>query len=342
MDTHSTQGLMLNRRRLLGVGGAGLMLAGCGGPQSRPLLSADAHPAEYPTVQAVEHMASLLREETNGRLDIRIYSGGQLGSERDTLEITTFGGLDLNRVNLAPLNAIEPMTAIPSLPFLFRSIAHMRATLDGPVGDAILASLVPHDLVGLCFYDSGQRSFYNTRRPIRTPDDMQGMKIRVQNSDLYVAMIRALGADATPMSLGEVYQSLVQGVIDGAENNWPSYESTRHFEAARYYSLTGHVMAPEILVMSTNRWRKLSDGDKALVRSAAKRSVPVMREQWDERVTASRARVLASGVEVNDVDDIGAFQTLMAPVWERFIRTPQQQALVDQTVALGEEMETRS
>lgn len=328
----------VSRRTLLATGSASLALAGCGQTGQRPLLSSDTHPADYPTVQAVQHMAKLLREETGGRLDIRIYSGGQLGSERDTLEITTFGGLDLNRVNLAPLNAIEPMTTTPSLPFLFRSQDHLHATLDGEMGDEILASLEPHNLIGLCFYDSGERSFYNTKRPILTPDDMNGMKIRVQNSDLYVSMIRALGADATPMSLGEVYQSLVQGVIDGAENNWPSYESGRHFEAAPYYSLTRHVMAPEILVMSLSRWRKLSEEDRTLVRSAAKRSVPVMRQLWNERVEGARTRLIEAGVEVNEVADLAAFQERMRPVWERFVTTPQQKDLVDRIVALGEDM----
>ncbi|MGB3626406.1 MAG: TRAP transporter substrate-binding protein DctP, partial [Henriciella sp.] len=188
-----TTPFQLSRRAVLATGSAGLALAGCSQGQSRPLLSSDTHPADYPTVQAVKHMAKLLREETDGRLDIRIYAGGQLGSERDTLEITTFGGLDLNRVNLAPLNAIEPMTTIPSLPFLFRSQDHLHATLDGEIGETILASLEPHNLIGLCFYDSGERSFYNTEKPILLPEDMNGMKIRVQNSDLYVAMIRALG-----------------------------------------------------------------------------------------------------------------------------------------------------
>ena len=145
-----------------------------------------------------------------------MFAGGQLGSERDTLEITSFGGLDLNRVNLAPLNAIEPLTLVPALPFLFRSSEHMRRALDGAVGDRILASLEPHGLIGLAFYDSGARSFYNTKRPIRRPSDMVGLKLRVMNSDLYVAMVRALGADATPMSLGEVYQALASGVVDGA------------------------------------------------------------------------------------------------------------------------------
>ena len=308
-------------------------------PQASNHLSHAITPQDYPTVQAVEHMAGLLREESDGRLDIRIYSGGQLGSERDTLEITTFGGLDLNRVNLAPMNAIEPLTLIPSLPFLFRSQAHLHATLDGEVGDAILASLEPHGLIGLCFYDSGERSFYITSGPIRMPSDMSGMKIRVQNSDLYVAMIRALGADATPMSLGEVYQSLVQGVIDGAENNWPSYHSGRHFEAAPYYSLTRHVMAPEILVMSRSRWNKLSDADREHVVDAALRSVPFMRDLWNARVEKARETLLASGIEVNEVDDLSAFQALMEPVWDRFVNTPEQKRLVERTVQIGEELE---
>ena len=336
-----TQTPSLNRRRVLQAGAAGLAgmsLGACGQAGSRPLLSSDTHPSDYPTVQAVRHMGEVLREQTDGRLDIRIYAGGQLGSERDTLEITSFGGLDMNRVNLAPLNSIEPMTVIPSLPFLFSSTEHMRQSLDGAPGDVILNSLVPHNLVGLCFYDSGERSFYNTRQAIRTPDDMRGMKIRVQNSDLYVAMIRALGADATPMPLGEVYQSLVQGVIDGAENNWPSYESGRHFEAAPYYSLTRHVMAPEILVMSLSRWRKLSEADQELVVNAAKSSVPFMRELWDARVAGARERLLDAGIQANEVDNLSDFQELMEPVWENFIVTPEQEELVNQIQSIGSEL----
>ena len=336
-----TQTPSLNRRRVLQAGAAGLAgmsLGACGQAGSRPLLSSDTHPSDYPTVQAVRHMGEVLREQTDGRLDIRIYAGGQLGSERDTLEITSFGGLDMNRVNLAPLNSIEPMTVIPSLPFLFSSTEHMRQSLDGAPGDVILNSLVPHNLVGLCFYDSGERSFYNTRQAIRTPDDMRGMKIRVQNSDLYVAMIRALGADATPMPLGEVYQSLVQGVIDGAENNWPSYESGRHFEAAPYYSLTRHVMAPEILVMSLSRWRKLSEADQELVVNAAKSSVPFMRELWDARVAGARERLLDAGIQANEVDNLSDFQGLMEPVWENFIVTPEQEELVNQIQSIASEL----
>lgn len=315
--------------RRMFVAGVAAGIAGCGrAGETRPLYSNDTHPEEYPTVQAVKEMARLLRERSGGRLDVKVFAGGQLGSERDTLEITTFGGLDMNRINLAPLNSIEPLTTAPSLPFLFRSTDHMRRSLDGAPGEKILASLEPHGLIGLCFYDSGERSFYNTQRPILRPEDMRGMKIRVQNSDLYVALIKALGADATPMSLGEVYQSLVQGVIDGAENNWPSYESGRHFEAAPYYSLTRHVMAPEVLVMSLSRWRKLAVEDREAVRQAAKDSVPFMRALWDKRVEDACNRLLAAGVMANEVEDISLFADRMRPVWDRFIVTEAQRTLV--------------
>lgn len=342
MPASALTGALTRRSALAMTSAAGLALTGCGQARQRPLLSADSHPADYPTVKAVEYMGELLRERTNGRLDIRVYSGGQLGSERDTLEITSFGGLDLNRVFLAPMNAIEPLTAIPSLPFLFRSTEHMRQSLDGAPGEAILNSLRPHNLIGLCFYDSGERSFYNSRRPIMTPDDMVGMKIRVPNSDLNVAMIRALGADATPMSLGEVYQSLVQGVIDGAENNWPSYESGRHFEAAQHYSLTRHMMTPEILVMSRNRWDKLSEDDQALIKQTAKESVPFMRALWDERVNGARQRLIESGVLVNEVADLPAFQSAMSDVWDRFVTTDQQRRLVSEIGEIGDRLEAET
>lgn len=327
-------GLAPTRRQAIAAAGAALV-AGCGDAAARPLFSSDTHPDGYPTVEAVKEMARLLRKRTDGRLDIRIFAGGQLGSERDTLEIVTFGGLDMTRVNLAPLNSIEPLTVVPALPFLFRSTDHMRRALDSSIGDEILASLSAHDLIGLCFYDSGERSFYTSKRPILTPDDMRGMKIRVPNSDLYVAMIKAVGADATPMDIGEVYQGLVQGVIDGAENNWPSYETGRHFEAARYYSLTRHIIAPEVLAMSKRRWDKLSADDRTAISAAAKESVGYMRTLWDKRVEDARARLLKAGVEANEIQSAELFVARMRPVWEQFIVTDKQKRLVDEIEKMG-------
>ena len=328
---------MIARRKVL-LGGlaasAAALLGGCERRMSGLLTSSDTHPGDYPTVKAVEYMGRLLSERTGGRLGIKVYAGGQLGSETDTLEITSFGGLDFNRVNLAPLNSVEPATIPFSLPFVFESVDHMRRTADGPVGDEVLAALEPHGLIGLCFYDSGARSFYNTRQAIASPADMRGLKLRVPASDLYVAMVNALGANAVPIPFGEVYQALAQGVIDGAENNWPSFESARHYEVARFFSLTEHLLTPEVLVMSKTRWDRLSAPDRELVRAAAKESVGEMRRLWDLRVEEARAAITGSGVAVNEVDK-AAFSELMKPVWAEFVTTPQQKSLVERIVAMG-------
>ena len=283
--------------------------------------SADTHPDGYPTVEAVKAMGQALEAASGGRLRVRVFPGRQLGEEKDTIEQTIVGAIDMNRVNLAPLNNIVPATAVPGLPFIFRSVDHMHRVMDGPIGEEILRALEPAGLVGLAFYDSGARSFYNTKRPIRSPADMKGLKIRVQNSDLFVSMVSALGANATPMEFGQVYEALKSGVIDGAENNWPSYESTRHFEVARHYALSEHSMSPEVLVMSKKSWDRLSSEDQAMLRKAAKASVPVMRRLWAERETKARETVLKSGVQLVEGLDKQPFIDAMGPVYEKFART---------------------
>jgi tripartite ATP-independent transporter DctP family solute receptor len=328
------QNLLLTSRRAVMAGGAA-MLASCGMRLSNVLTASDTHPGDYPTVQAVEYLGKLLRERTGGRHGVKVYAGGQLGNERDTLEITTFGGLDLNRVNAAPLNSIEPLTIPICLPFVFGSVDHMRRTLDGDVGKEVLASLTRHGLIGLCFYDSGARSFYNSRGPIKTPEDMKGLKLRVPGSDLYIRMVKALGADPVPMPLDEVYQSLSQGVIDGAENNWPSLESGRHYEAARFYSLTEHLFTPEVLVMSKISWEKLNREDQQAMRRSAKDSVLYMRQLWDVQVAASSKVILDAGVQVNKVDP-APFRKLMTAMWNEFLTTPEQRDLVARIVAQGD------
>ena len=329
----------LNRRSVIagGAAAAGLALAGCEPRLSGLFTSADTHPGDYPTVKGVEYMGRLLAERTDGRLGIKVFPGAQLGNERDTLEITTFGGIDFNRVNLAPLNSVEPMTIPPSLPFIFRSVAHMRRALDGDIGEVILESFRNQGMIGLCFYDSGARSFYNTRRPVYTPEDMRGLKLRVPSSDLYLAMVNALGANAVPMPFDEVYSALAQGVIDGAENNWPSFESARHYEVARFMSLTQHLFTPEVLLMSKLSWDRLSQADQQLIRQAARESVDYMRALWDARVLSAKANIIASGVEVNEVDN-ALFAALMEPVWDDFLITPPQRDLAQRIVALGEQM----
>ncbi len=315
---------------MLSAGAFGLTasLAGCG-LHDRALMAADSQPESYPTVAALRFFANELANLTGGSLKVDVYPSEQLGSQNDTLELAQLGGIDFVRINSAPLNVLIPETLVPSLPFLFRSIAHMRAAMDGDPGRQILASLERHGLIGLAFYESGARSIYTVDRRIREPADMAGLKIRVQTSDLFVAMIEAMGGNATPMAYGEVYQGMVQGVIDGAENNFPSYESSRHFEVAPVYSLTRHVMAPEILAMSKRSWDRLSPGEQQAVRSAAQASVPFMREIWDRQVIEARRIVTDAGVDIVEDVDRAAFSDRMQPVWNAFADTPVLRRLVD-------------
>jgi tripartite ATP-independent transporter DctP family solute receptor len=317
---------MLSRRRLA-LAGAALLALASGAQAQTTLRSADTHPDGYPTVEAVKHISKLLEERSQGRLKIQVFHSSQLGQEKDTIDQTRFGVIDMNRINLAPLNNLVPETTVPGLPFLFRSVDHMRKVMDGPIGEEILKALEPHGLVGLAYYDSGARSFYNTKRPVTKPEDMKGLKVRVQQSDLFIALVGALGANATPMPFGEVFSALQTGVIDGAENNWPSYESTRHFEVAKHYSLTEHSMSPEVLVMSKRAFDKLTPADQQLVRAAAKESVMKMRELWEAREKAAEAAVKAKGAQITSVDK-AAFIEAMKPVYDRFVTSPKLKDLV--------------
>ena len=286
------------------------------------LRSSDTHPDGYPTVEAVKYMGDLIKQRTNGRYSVEVYHSAQLGEEKDTIEQTQAGVIDLDRVSMGPFNGVVPETAVPSLPYMFRSVDHMRHVMDGPVGDEILKAFEAHDLVGLAFYDSGARSFYNTKKDITSMADMKGMKFRVIQSDVFVDMVNALGANATPMAYGEVYSALQTGVIDGAENNWPSFESAKHYEVAKHYTMDEHQIVPEVLVMSKASWDKLSPEDQAIVRQAAKDSVVKMRELWDAQEKKSRDIVEKAGVKVSEIDKQPLIDA-MKPVYEKYLSTPE-------------------
>ena len=292
------------------------------------LRSSDTHPEGYPTVVAVQEMGKMLEERTNGRLCIEVFHSAQLGQEKDTIEQTQFGVIDMNRVSMGPFNNIIEETQVVSLPYVFRSVEHMHNVMDGPIGDEILAAFEQHDLVGLAYFDGGSRSFYNSQKPISSMEDLAGMKFRVMQSDIFVDMVSALGANATPMPYGEVYSSIQTGVIDGAENNWPSYESSGHFEVAGYYTLDQHLIVPEVLVMSKSSFDKLSAEDQAIVRQAAKDAVPVMRALWEEREKVSEQKVRDSGVEVITDIDKTPFIEAMKPVYEKHVTSDKLKDLV--------------
>ena len=304
------------------------LLAGIGlTAQAVEFRSADTHNADdYPTVLAVKYMSEQLEKKSGGKYKIKVFNKQALGSEKETVDQVKIGALDFTRVNVGPMNAICPLTQVPTMPFLFHSVDHMRKVLDGPVGEEILKSCESAGFIGLAFYDSGARSIY-AKKPIKTVADAKGLKIRVQQSDLWVALVSAMGANATPMPYGEVYTGLKTGLIDAAENNIPSYDTAKHVEAVKVYSKTEHSMAPEILVMSKVVWDKLPKADQDMIRAAAKESVPFERQKWDEQEAKSLANVKAQGAEIVEVDK-KSFQAVMGPVYEKFMTTPDMKRLV--------------
>jgi tripartite ATP-independent transporter DctP family solute receptor len=301
--------------------------------QAAELRSAEIHPDNYPTTLAVRHMGELIKERTQGRITIKVYSGGSLGSENDSIEQVKLGALAMARVNSAAMHNICELTRVPSLPFLFTSTDHLHKVLDGEIGQQLLRGCEKAGFVGLAWYDSGSRSLYSRSKLVKTPADMKGMKIRVQQSDLAVAMVEAMGANATPMPLGEVYTGLKTGLLDAAENNLPSYDSTRHFEAAKFMSLTEHTMTPEILVFSKRQWDKLPEADQKIIREAARESVPYMRKLWNERELQAKQSVEKGGAQLGTVDK-ASFQAAMKPVYDKFVSTAETKELVTRIQAV--------
>jgi tripartite ATP-independent transporter DctP family solute receptor len=297
---------MLSRRALLLAAGAAC--TGIEPAHARDaagmLTAADVHVDGYPTVEAVRWMGRMLARETGGRLDIHVYHSGQLGRETDTVNLARYGVLDITRVNMAALNNAFPATRILSLPYVFDSTEHMRRALDGEVGREVLRRFESRGLIGLALYDAGARCFYNVRHPIEKPSDLHGLKLRVPPSDIFISMVRSLGANPTPLSYGEVYSALQTHLIDGAENNWRTFHTSRQFEVARYWAQSEHSYSPEALLLSKRCFDTFPVADQELIRSAATQSVPYMRELWDRAEAESRARVIAAGIQASEVDRV--------------------------------------
>ncbi len=292
------------------------------------LRSSDTHPDGYPTVEAVKSMAKEVEAKTDGRICIEVYPSAQLGEEKDTIEQTQLGVIDMVRASFGTFNDIVPETQLFSLPYLFRSVEHQHHVLDGPIGAEVGKAFEAHDLVQLANYDAGSRSFYNSEHPIKSIDDLQGMKFRVMQNDVFVDMMKAIGANATPMPYGEVYSSIQTGVIDGAENNWPSYDSSGHFEVAPYYTQDQHLMVPELVAMSLTTWNKLSPEDQKVIKAAAKNSETLERKLWAEQEKKSEDKVEAAGVKVVKDIDKQPFIDAMKPVYDKYVTTPEAKDLV--------------
>jgi tripartite ATP-independent transporter DctP family solute receptor len=319
------------RRRLLaglcalGVAGASDALAG---DRRAPgvLTATDVHPKDYPTVAAVRWIGETIERETGGRLRVRMYHGGQLGRESETLEMARHGAIDFARVYTGALNNAFPLTRALCMPFAFDSTEHQRRVHDGKVGAEVLRGFEMRGVVGLALYDSGPRCFYNTRRPLHAPRDLAGLKIRVPPSDIFIELIGLLGGNPTPLPIGQVFSALETHLIDGAENNIRSFHASRHFEAARYWSQTGHAYAPDALLISKRTLDALSPSDRGLLIETARESVVVMRRLWDASEAEARRALDAAGILMNTVD-AAAFRRAAEPLVRDLLREPQLRAL---------------
>jgi len=271
------------------------------------LRLAETHPVDYPTTKGDQRFADLVKERTNGRITIEVYPSSQLGEEKAVIEQVQFGAIDFTRVSVSPLTSFVPLFNALQLPYLYRNEDHMWKVLLGPIGKEMLTSLEPAGFIGIGWFEPGARNFYNSKRPVTKPEDMAGLKIRVQESEMMVGLVQGLGAVATPMPYGEVYSALQTGVIDGAENNWPSYDSASHFEVAKYYTLDGHTRVPEIIIASKISLQKLSKADQDLIQ----------RQLWAEKEKASEAKVRAAGNTIIEIKDKGPWQAKMQTLYAK-------------------------
>jgi tripartite ATP-independent transporter DctP family solute receptor len=296
---------------------------------AREFRVADTQSEDYPTVQALLYMARLVEQGTQGRHRLRVFHSRQLGEEKETIEQTRVGAIDLNRTNVAPIGSLIPAANVLSLPFLFRSFAHLHDVLDRQLGSEILAGFERQGFIGLTFYDSGSRSIYNSVRPVRTLADLKGLRLRVQQSELMVDMIKALGAEPIELPYGQVLTGLSTRLIDGAENNWPSYVTTGHYKLAPYYTLTEHTMGPEVLVMSLPAWESLSAEDREIFREAARKSSSFMRERWSELEERSRQQARAAGNAIIGNFDRKPFEDAMSVIYAKAVTDPDLRQLVE-------------
>ena len=306
-----------------------LLTAGPTVASAREFRAADTQNEDYPTVQALRFMGGQIAQRTGGRHEIKVFHSRLLGEEKETLEQTRAGAIDLNRINVALIGNIVPAMNVLALPFLFRSIEHMQKVLDGPIGTEILGSFEPYGFVGLTFYDSGARSIYNNIRPVHSLADLKGLRIRVQQSEQMSQMMRALGANPVELPYGQVLTGLATRLIDGAENNWPSFVTTDHYKHAGHYTLTEHTMSPEVLVMSLKAWETLSLEDRKIFREEARRSSQYMRERWRDLEEQSRKKAEAAGVVIVADIDKKPFEAAMTGIYDKAQRDPESAKLIE-------------
>ena len=324
----------MNRRTILQLGAATAFLAaGFSAPafaqQKLVLKATDVHPLGYPTVEAVVRLGKKLEAATNGRLSVQMFPAMQLGGEKEMIEQAQVGALAFARISVGPMGPLVPELNVFNLPFMFRNVAHAEKVMDGPIGDEMLKKLSDHptaNLIGICWMSGGSRNVYNSKKPIKTVGDLKGLKIRMMGNPVFVDTMNSLGGNGVAMGYDQLINALQTGVVDGAENNEPSYESGQHYRYAKYYSNTGHLIIPEILVFSKKIWQTLSKEDQALIMKLGKEAQLEQRKLWAEREKASLEAMKKAGAEINEVADKKPFQAAVKPVWDKY--GSQHQALI--------------
>ena len=296
--------------------------------EGKILYFAHSLPTSHPVHKGILEMQRVLHEKSGGKLQIKVFPDGQLGSEREVLELLQIGSIAMTKVSASAMSNFAPEYQVMVVPYLFRDSEHLFQNLEGEVGKQLLASGTEYLLRGVCFYDAGSRSFYTKSRPINSPDDLDGLKVRVQNDQMSVDMANTLGASATPMAFSELYTALQQNVVDGAENNIPSFVSSNHFEVCKYYSFDEHTMIPDVVVIGTKFWDLLTDQEKEWLQAAAEESVVKQKVFWQETIVENMAMLKKANVEFI-YPDKAPFVAKSKPVMERLMKDPKMKAIID-------------
>jgi len=297
--------------------------------------ASDVQPPGYPTVAATENMGKKLAAATNGRLTVQMYPSMQLGGEKETIEQTQIGAIQILRVSAGAVGPIVDEINVVNMPFLFRNTAHAEKIMDGAIGQELLDKISAHPnsgLVALAWMDSGARSLYNTKHPIKTVEDIKGLKFRVIGNPIFIDMMNALGGNGVAMGYDQVFSALQTGVIDGAENNPPSYVFSNHYTAAKYYSLTEHLIVPEVLVFSKKAWTTLSADDQALIKKFAREAQLEERVLWNQYEKEAMDKAKAAGCQITEIPNKKPFQDAVKPVWDKY--GPKYKDMIDRIQAV--------
>jgi tripartite ATP-independent transporter DctP family solute receptor len=287
------------------------------------LKASDVHPAGYPTVVAVENLGKKLEKATNGRLSVQMFASMQLGGEKEAIEQAQVGAIQFARVSVGALGPVVNDLNVFNLPYVFRNTAHMQKVIDGAIGQELLDKVTKNEkagLIGLCWMDAGARSFYNTKKPIKTIADLKGMKFRVMGNPMFVDMANSMGGNGVAMGYDQVFSALQTGVVDGAENNPPSFVFDNHFQVAKFYTLDEHLIVPEMLVFSKKTWDTLSPDDQALLIKFSREAQLEERQLWEKYEKEAIDKAKASGIQIVQVSDADkkAFQDAVKPVWDKY------------------------